>query len=122
MSGNWTNNRHLIMTYSIHLDWHFATMNLRRIDALLQIDRSIVCRHAAFLRQQDQPFFDYEKLLFDILEQHKHIWIKKVTGLCVTEFMLRYLAWLCLRNNVLNGRQMCIVTGLRLDLSITLYG
>jgi hypothetical protein len=69
---------------------------------------------------QDQPFFDYEKLLFDVLQQRKHIWIKKATGLGITEFMLRYMAWLCLRNDVLNGTQMCIVTGPRIDLAITL--
>jgi hypothetical protein len=52
---------------------------------------------------QDMPFFDYEKILFDNLQQHKHIWIKKATGLGITEFMLRYMSWLCLRNNNLKG-------------------
>lgn len=47
-------------------------------------------------------------------------WIKKATGLGITEFMLRYMAWLCLRNNDLTGTQMCIVTGPRIDLAITL--
>jgi hypothetical protein len=69
---------------------------------------------------QDKPLFDYEKLLFDTLQHHKHIWIKKATGLGITEFMLRYMAWLCLRNSDLNRRQMCIVTGPRIDLAITL--
>jgi hypothetical protein len=69
---------------------------------------------------QDKPFFDYEKLLFDTLQQCKHIWIKKATGLGITEFMLRYMTWLCLRNNNLQGTQMCIVTGPRIDLAITL--
>ncbi len=69
---------------------------------------------------QDKPFFDYEKLLFDNLQQYKHIWIKKATGLGITEFMLRYMAWLCLRNSSLQGTQMCIVTGPRIDLAITL--
>jgi hypothetical protein len=69
---------------------------------------------------QDKPLFDYEKILFDTLLQYKHIWIKKATGLGITEFMLRYMAWLCLRNNNLQGTQMCIVTGPRIDLAITL--
>ena len=69
---------------------------------------------------QDQPFFDYEKLLFGTFEQHKYIWIKKATGLGITEFLLRYMAWLCLRNDQLKGTQMCIVTGPRIDLAITL--
>ncbi len=69
---------------------------------------------------QDKPLFDYEKMLFDTLQQHMHIWIKKATGLGITEFMLRYMAWLCLRNNNLRGTQMCIVTGPRVDLANTL--
>jgi hypothetical protein len=47
------------------------------------------------------------------------VWIKKATGLGVTEFMLRYMAWLCL-NSKLAGSQMCIVTGPRIELAITL--
>ena len=70
--------------------------------------------------EEDKPFYDYEKLLFDTLQRHKHVWIKKATGLGITEFMLRYMAWLCLRNDNLRGTQMCIVTGPRIDLAITL--
>jgi hypothetical protein len=70
--------------------------------------------------EEDKPLYDYEKLLFDTLQQHRHIWIKKATGLGITEFMLRYMAWLCLKNHNLNGTQMCIVTGPRIDLAITL--
>ena len=36
---------------------------------------------------QTFPLFDYEKLLFDTLQNNKHVWIKKATGLGVTEFM-----------------------------------
>jgi len=69
---------------------------------------------------EDKPFFDYERTLFDTLQRLKHIWIKKATGLGITEFILRYMTWLCLRNNDLTGTQMCIVTGPRIDLAITL--
>ena len=43
----------------------------------------------------------------------KHLWVKKATGLGVTEFMLRIMAWLCTSNNqnTRNSQQMCIVTG-----------
>ena len=41
------------------------------------------------------PLHDYEQLLYDTLQINKHVWIKKATGLGVTEFMLRYMAWLC---------------------------
>lgn len=64
--------------------------------------------------------FDYEQEIFNALQVTKHLWIKKATGLGITEFMLRYIAWLCLRDDKLKGSQMCIVTGPRIDLAITL--
>jgi hypothetical protein len=51
------------------------------------------------------PMFDYEQLLFDTLQNNKHLWIKKATGLGITEFILRYIAWLCVRDNSLKGAQ-----------------
>jgi hypothetical protein len=76
--------------------------------------------------------FDYEKLLYDSLLiadfynplQHtfkeKHLWVKKATGLGVTEFFLRFMAWLCLRNDDYRNSQMCIVTGPNQELAIKL--
>ena len=69
---------------------------------------------------QYYPLFNYEQMLFDTLQDHKHVWIKKATGLGVTEFMLRYMAWLCLKNSNIRNSQMCIVTGPRIELAITL--
>jgi hypothetical protein len=47
----------------------------------------------------DKPLYDYEKIIFDSLLGHngninhnKHIWIKKATGLGISEFMLRFMA------------------------------
>ena len=34
--------------------------------------------------------------------------------------MLRFIAWLCLKDSTLAGSQMCIVTGPRIDLAIAL--
>jgi hypothetical protein len=88
----------------------------------------------------DKPLYDYEKIIFDSLSSsiiisnnvtptptpttsrnyNKHLWIKKATGLGITESMLRYLAWLCLKDTKLTGSQMCIVTGPRIELAITL--
>src|SRR6188472_2884009 len=34
--------------------------------------------------------------------------------------MLRFMAWLCLKDDKLSGSQMCIVTGPRIDLAIVL--
>ena len=50
----------------------------------------------------------------------KHLWVKKATGLGVTEFMLRFLAWLCLRNSDFRDSQMVIVTGPNQELAIKL--
>lgn len=69
---------------------------------------------------QQYPPFDYEQLVYNTLQNHKHVWIKKATGLGITEFMLRYMAWLCLRDKTLEGSQMSIVTGPRIDLAIGL--
>jgi hypothetical protein len=78
---------------------------------------------------QNKALYDYEKIIFDSLatqngnsnsSNKKHLWIKKATGLGISEFMLRFMAWLCLKDNTLSGSQMCIVTGPRIDLAIAL--
>jgi hypothetical protein len=52
----------------------------------------------------ERPLYSYQYLIQKTLEQHnKHLWIKKATGLGVTELMLRYMAWLCLKDNQLQG-------------------
>ena len=57
----------------------------------------------------DKPLYDYEEIIFDSLvtqtgnTSNKHIWIKKATGLGISEFMLRFMVWLCLKDNVLSG-------------------
>jgi hypothetical protein len=66
------------------------------------------------------PLHDYEQMLSDTLQQYKHIWIKKATRLGITEFILRYMAWLCSYSPRFRGTQMCIVTGPRIELAITL--
>jgi len=72
----------------------------------------------------DKPLYDYEQIIFDALisseKANKHLWIKKATGLGIPEFMLRFMAWLCLKDKVLSGSQMCIVTGPRIELAIAL--
>jgi hypothetical protein len=80
----------------------------------------------------EKPMFDYQMLLYDSLLvpdfynplQHtfklKHLWVKKATGLGVTEFFLWFMAWLCLRNSDYRNSQMCIVTGPNQELAIKL--
>jgi hypothetical protein len=71
----------------------------------------------------DKPLYDYERIIFDSLvaqNGNKHLWIKKATGLGISELILRFMAWLCLKDNSLSGSQMCIVTGPRIDLAVAL--
>ncbi len=81
--------------------------------------------------KKEYPMFDYEKLLYDCLLtkdgsfKDKHLWVKKATGLGVTEFMLRMMAWLCTfkqtNHSGSNGNgQMCIVTGPNIDIATKL--
>lgn len=58
--------------------------------------------------------------MYDALQQYRRIWLKKSRGLGVTEFMLRYMAWLCLRNNDYYGAQMAIVVGPKMGLGVKL--
>ena len=50
----------------------------------------------------------------------RHIFVKKATGIGATEFFLRLMAWLCLKDNSLSGNQMVIVTGPNIDISVKL--
>jgi hypothetical protein len=68
----------------------------------------------------ERPLYDYQKIVFDALDKHKYVFIKKATGLGISELMLRYMVWLCLRDNTLFGSQFCVVTGPRVDLAISL--
>jgi hypothetical protein len=78
--------------------------------------------------KKEHPLYDYEKLLFDQLFTNngslpfkdKHLWVLKSTGLGITEFFLRVIGWLCVKDDSLKGSQICIVTGPRVELSITL--
>ena len=54
----------------------------------------------------ERPIFDYQKIMYDTFLiqsinnplnhdfKHKHLWVKKATGLGVTEFFLRLMACL----------------------------
>ena len=90
-----------------------------------------------------KPLFDYEGIRYKALLQpgylnsdpalhssdarnimhtfkEKYLWVKKATGLGITEFFLRFMAWLCLRNDDYRNSQMCIVTGPNQDIAIKL--
>jgi hypothetical protein len=93
----------------------------------------------------EYPLFNYEQQLYKALLQpgylnnypnsrthpdypnnvmyhfkEKHLFIKKATGIGVTTFMLRFMAWLCLYNDDYCDSQMVIVVGPNQELAIKL--
>jgi hypothetical protein len=69
---------------------------------------------------QPMEIFDYELNLLDILKNKKLLFIKKSTGLGISEFMLRWICYNAETNSSWNNSQVCIVTAPRLELAITL--
>jgi hypothetical protein len=68
---------------------------------------------------KDMPVLPYQKILYDALQEHKHIWLLKSRGIGVTTFLLRYIAWSCICGNIKNdiSSRVCIITGPRIDLA-----
>src|SRR5262245_23393346 len=69
-------------------DWHGVTNDSKCVVITLYQPYEPVrtFNHAIGLPQkngQPMPLFDYERMLFDTLQKHKHVWIKKATGLGV---------------------------------------
>jgi hypothetical protein len=62
------------------------------------------------------PVLPYQKLLYKMLKEQKHIWIKKSRGLGVTTFMIYWIAHQCL-TQYKPGDRVCIVVGPRIDLA-----
>ena len=104
--------------------WIWNIEEHKQVD--IRTDGDCCFNHIIGLPQKDghdKPLYNYEQIIFDSLvtqNNNKHLWIKKATGLGISEFMLRFMAWLCLKDNSLSGSQMCIVTGPRIDLAIAL--
>ena len=69
---------------------------------------SLSSKHKALptKERKEKPIFDYQKIMYDTFLiqsinnplnhdfKHKHLWVKKATGLGVTEFFLRLMACL----------------------------
>jgi hypothetical protein len=68
----------------------------------------------------EMPMFPYEELIYNTLQSNKLLYILKSSGLGVSEYFLRYIAWMCLRNDDFRNSQVCIVTGPNINLSVKL--
>ena len=62
---------------------------------------------------KEYPLFDYEKLIFDAIENNQNIWILKSRGIGVTTFMIRYFAWKILSSSELDNKSIFIVSDTR---------
>ncbi len=67
-----------------------------------------------------KPLFPYEMKIWQAFQTYKHIWIKKATGLGVSEFFIRLMLWLAVKDDDYKGMKMCIVTGPNMDIAKTL--
>jgi Terminase RNaseH-like domain len=78
------------------------------------------------LNSEPSPLFKWQKQIFESLErtdehnQPKPLWIKKATGLGMTEIVLRYIAWKVVTKQYNKHSNVCIVTGPNVDLAIKL--
>ena len=62
------------------------------------------------------PLFDYEAEIYQKLKTHKYLWILKATGLGISEFFLRYMLWLAVKDDTYSKSQFCIVVGPNINL------
>lgn len=70
--------------------------------------------------ENTKQIFDYEMMVFNYLQKNKLLWIKKARGLGITEFLLRYMIWLCVFDNRYQNSRFSIITGPRIDLAVEL--
>ena len=71
-------------------------------------------------------YFDYEQDLTKLLETNKKLWIKKATGLGITEWTIRWIAWNCLKDDVWKNSQVdvsvFVIPGANQDLTNKVIG
>ena len=125
-SGSTAENNNIISTssnkFDIFKDKPFWISNVEEHKAEDIRTRGYCCfNHIIGLPKKDgieKPIFDYETDLVKNLEEYRSVWIKKSRGLGVTEIILRYISWLCTRNNDdYKGKRIHIVTGPRINLA-----
>ena len=65
----------------------------------------------------EKRIFDYEMELTNALDSFNDIFVKKARGLGITEILLRYMAWLAVKDSTYTNCRFHIVTGPRIDLA-----
>lgn len=66
--------------------------------------------------------YQYEDDLIDSILRHRMVWVKKATGLGITEIVNRFIAWMCTRDDIFRDNQIdvsvVIFTGTRTRLAV----
>lgn len=96
-------------------DQEYKRFEQMKVNAELQSNNkhgSISTAFAKYLQEREDTLVWSQKV--------KHLAVLKATGLGISELCIRFLAWLYLRNNDLQGSQIVIFTGPRLELAVTL--
>jgi hypothetical protein len=64
-----------------------------------------------------KPLFPYEQDIYNALmietgdiQKDKHVYVLKAVGLGITEFCLRWIAWMCTKDDKFKGSQVVIIT------------
>src|SRR5437867_3792513 len=60
---------------------------------------------------KEYPIFDYELDVVKAIQENRNIWIKKASGIGMTELILRFLTWKILVNNDLEYKNIFIISG-----------
>lgn len=103
--------------------WYWSSVEEHKAQARLMGENNCCFNHIIGLPRRGNkqyPLFDFQKLIFDKLQETNFLLIRKATGIGGTEILLRYLCWLCTKDDNMKGSRACIVTGPRIDLAITL--
>lgn len=85
-------------------------------------DRKCCYNHIIGLpRKQGKPYplFDYQKRVIDVLETNRLAAVFKARASGITELILRYMGWLCLKDDKLRGTNMILISAPAEELSIS---
>jgi hypothetical protein len=104
-----------VFTYNIEQARRIVQDNTEPLDIDFQQYVGLSFKDFWNLLPKKLEYTDYEEELATILEKNKKLWVKKATGLGITEFMVRWLAWNCVKDNVWKNDQVdvsvVIITG-----------
>src|SRR5215216_2410825 len=89
--------------------------NEKLVDAELKVKE----KHENVRTTHEKVLLERRETLVDT-KKFSHVAVLKATGLGISELALRWIAWMCLKDNNLQGSQIVIFTGPRLELAVSL--